>query len=65
LDFDDSNLDTPYHYKDLSGEFHQFKLMALLIRFLTNLAKQFSSYKKPEAPQNGKVYICRFKTGCF
>ena len=50
LDFDrDSNLDTPYHYKDLSGEVPSIQVDGTFNPFSNETpSKQFSSYKKPE-----------------
>ncbi|OUD35824.1 DNA mismatch repair endonuclease MutL [Flavobacterium sp. FPG59] len=51
LDFDrDSNLDTPYHYKDLSGEVPSIQVDGTFNPFSNETpSKQFSSYKKPES----------------
>jgi DNA mismatch repair protein MutL len=50
LDFDrDSNLDTPYHYKDLSGEVPSIQVDGTFNPFSNETpSKQFSNYKKPE-----------------
>nr|WP_314839146.1 DNA mismatch repair endonuclease MutL [uncultured Flavobacterium sp.] len=51
LDFDrDSNLDTPYHYKDLSGEVPSIQVDGTFNPFSNETpSKQFSSYKKSES----------------
>ena len=54
LDFDrDSNLDTPYHYKDLSGETPTIQVDGNFNPFSEEKpSKQFSSYRKPEPTAN-------------
>ena len=51
LDFDrDSNLDTPYHYKDVSGEVPSIHVDGTFNPFSNETrSKQFSTYKKQES----------------
>ena len=54
LDFDrDSNLDTPYHYKDLEGATPTIQVDGNFNPFSEDKpSKQFSSYRKPEPTAN-------------
>ena len=54
LDFDrDSNLDTPYHYKDLEGATPTIQVDGNFNPFSEEKpSKQFSSYRKPEPTAN-------------
>ena len=54
LDFDrDSNLDTPYHYKDLVGATPMIQVDSSFNPFSDEKpSKQFSSYKKPDSTAN-------------
>ena len=54
LDFDrDSNLDTPYHYKDLEGATPTIQVDGNFNPFAEEKpSKQFSSYRKPESTAN-------------
>ena len=54
LDFDrDSNLDTPYHYKDLEGATPTIQVDGNFNPFLDDKTnKHFSTYKKPESTAN-------------
>ena len=54
LDFDrDSNLDTPYHYKDLEGATPTIQVDGNFNPFAEEKpSKQFSSYRKPEPTAN-------------
>ncbi|MFV8467099.1 DNA mismatch repair endonuclease MutL [Flavobacterium sp. LB1P62] len=54
LDFDrDSNLDTPYHYKDLEGATPMIQVDGNFNPFSEEKpSKQFSSYRKPEPTAN-------------
>jgi DNA mismatch repair protein MutL len=54
LDFDrDSNLDTPYHYKDLEGATPTIQVDGNFNPFAEDKPnKQFSSYRKPEPTAN-------------
>ncbi|TDE01201.1 DNA mismatch repair endonuclease MutL [Flavobacterium sandaracinum] len=54
LDFDrDSNLDTPYHYKDLEGATPTIQVDGNFNPFSeAKPSKQFSSYRKPEPTAN-------------
>ncbi|MGO4905759.1 DNA mismatch repair endonuclease MutL [Flavobacterium sp. W20_MBD1_R3] len=54
LDFDrDSNLDTPYHYKDLEGATPTIQVNGNFNPFSEEKpSKQFSSYRKPEPTAN-------------